>query len=109
MEDIEWRVRGKSDLSGKLGSFLVRTNQHVDYQTEECNGKYKAYYVEHCRAFEKLTGKEVAEGIYHEGYYISKSALITDSKPCPLGIVHLTLDSTDCREARSAKEVEYEE
>ena len=30
MEDIEWRVRGKSDLSGKLGSFLVRTNQHVD-------------------------------------------------------------------------------
>ena len=53
--------------------------------------------------------EEEAELIYDECNSVSEYALIADSEPCPLSRVHLSLDSTDCSEARSAEEVEDEE
>ena len=101
MEDIEWRVREKSDLSGKLGSFLVRTNQHVDDKGQSGDGSHQTDDVQ-------ATGEGLAELVDHQGTQISEAALIADGEPGPLGVVHLTLDSADRREAGSAQQVEHQ-
>ena len=79
MEDIEWRVRGKSDLSGELGSFLVRTNQHVDDKGQSGNGSDQADDAQ-------VTGEGLAELVDHQGTQISEAALIANGEPGPLGV-----------------------
>ena len=92
MEDIEWRVRGKSDLSGKLGSFLVRTNQHVDDKGQSGDGSHQTDDVQ-------AAGEGLAELVDHQGAQIGEAALIADGEPGPLGVVHLPLDGADSGEA----------
>ena len=90
------------DLRGQLGRFLVRTHEHPDHSGKHRNGKDKTDNVD-------ISGEETAELVDHKSDAVCKAALITDSEPCPLCVVHLTLDSADSREAGCAEEVEYEE
>ena len=53
--------------------------------------------------------KQCTNLINAKGNYISKTTLITDCKPEPFCVVHLSLDCTHSREARSAKKIEYQE
>ena len=89
-------------LDAQLGSFLVGLEEHVDHTGEDNDGRDQADDVQ-------AAGEGVAELIDHQGNEVSKAALIADGEPCPLRVVHLTLDRADGREARSAQQVEHQE
>ena len=91
-----------SNLGGKLGGFLIGFEEHIEHKRKNCNSGDKSNDVE-------VAGEGAAELVYHEGDCISKSALITDCEPGPFCVVHFTLHSADCCEARCAEKVEYEE
>lgn len=81
---------------------VLLEEEHVDHTDEDSGRNDDADNV--C-----LADKDVAELSYHESDAVCKAALISDCELCPFSVVHLTLDSTDCCEAGSAKKVEYEE
>ena len=82
----------------------------VALSEKKVNKKYKYSQSSYC-SYSKgcLARNKSAELIYHKGYSIGKTALVSDCSPCPFSIIHLTLDCSDCRKAGCAEKVEYEE
>ena len=95
-------IRSHFHLSLELSSFLVRSEEHVDHDSEKSDGYDDSECV-------NISCEDIAELCDHECDNISESALICDGKCCPLRIVHLTLDGTHSCEAGSAEEIEYQE
>ena len=89
-------------LVAQLGSFLIGLEEHVDHTGEDNDGRDQSDDVQ-------AAGEGVAELVAPPGDDLGEAALIADGEPRPLGVVHLTLDSTDGREARSAQQVEHQE
>ena len=83
---------------------LLRTHEHIDHSTYYNKGNNSA----DDKAAE-VTRKEHTELIDAEGNRIRKRTLVPDSKPGPLGAVHLSSDSADSRKAGSAKKIEHKE
>lgn len=90
----------------KLAALLVRLSEHIYCKAEDNNGNDEAYNTENAV---NSSCEEVAEAVYNKCSSVSKSALIADRDPEPLGVVHLTLDSAHCCEAGCAEEVEDKE
>ena len=91
-----------SALIAQLGSFLIGLEEHVDHTGEDNDGSDQADDVQ-------AAGEGVAELVDHQGNEVSKAALIADGEPCPLRVVHLTLDRADGGKARGAQEVKNKE
>src|SRR5699024_3509730 len=64
----------------------------------------------HNRSDSKLSvHNQVSNLVNAQGHHISQAALITDGKPEPLRVVHLSLNCAHCGKAGSAQQVEYQE
>ena len=81
---------------------VLLEEEHIDHTDEDCNRNDDSDNV--C-----LADEDVTELSYHKSDAVCKAALVSDCEPSPFSVVHLTLDSTDCCEAGSAKKVKYEE
>ena len=81
---------------------VLLDEEHVDHAGEGGDLEDKSDDVQ-------VTRERAANLVDEEGDYIREAALIADCEPCPLRVVHLALDCADCRETRSAEQVEHEE
>ena len=91
-------IRSHFHLSLELRCLLIRSEEHVDNDSEKHDRYDYACDID-------ISGEEISDMCHEEGYHICKSALISYCKCSPLRIVHLTLDGTYRSEAGSAQKV----
>ena len=82
--------------------FILLDEEHIEDSEQSYYSENKSHNIQ-------IACEGISELIYHKRNNICKAALICDSEPSPLSVVHLTLYSTDRCEARCAKKIEYEE
>ena len=72
-------IRSHFHLSLELSSFLIRSEEHVDNDSEKHDRYDYACDID-------ISGEEISDMCYEEGYHICKSALISYCKCSPLRI-----------------------
>ena len=113
------QIRCKLELSsmGKILREIINDTRKLIYDLRPMSFDDIGFDVTLERSLDKfkqannvhIAGNSTANLIDAQRCQISETALITDREPCPLGVVHLSLDSADRREAGCAQKVEYQE